>query len=100
MASAARTARSGSSSCVDGRAEERHYGVADELFHCAAVVLELRADAGVVRPENRLHVLRVHRLRLRRKADEVAKDNSDDLALTARVGHHAIFLSSISALSM
>ena len=82
------------------RAEERHHRVADELLHRAAVAFELRANAGVVRTENRLHVLRVHRLRPRRKADEVAEDDSDDLALTARVGHHAIFLSSISALSM
>ena len=36
----------------DRRAEKRHHGVADELFHRAAVAFELRANAGVVRPEN------------------------------------------------
>ena len=67
----------------DGCAEQRHHRVADELLDRAAVALELRANTLVVGPEDRLHVLRVHRLRLRREADEVAEDNRDDLALSA-----------------
>ena len=44
----------------------------------------------------------IHRLGPRREADEVAKDNSDDLALTGESSaHHAIFLGAASsALSM
>ena len=49
----------------DGRAEERHHRVTDELLDGAAVALELGSDAGVVRAENRCHVLGVQRLRLR-----------------------------------
>ena len=56
------------------RAEERHHRVADELLDRAAVPFELGADALVVRPENRLDVLRVERLRARREADEVAEE--------------------------
>ena len=67
----------------DGRAEQRHHRVADELLDRAAVALELGSNARVVRPEDRLHVLRVHRLRLRREADEVAEEDRDDLALSA-----------------
>ncbi len=69
----------------DGRAEQRHNRVADELLDRAAVVLELGAKASVIRAEDRLHVLRVHRLRARREADEVAEEDRDDLALSA--GH-------------
>ena len=42
-------------------------------------------SASVVRAEERLDVLRVHRLGLRREADEVAEEDRDDLALSA--GH-------------
>ena len=45
MASAARTARSGSSSCATGDAEVRHDRVADVLLDRAAVPLELGAEA-------------------------------------------------------
>ncbi len=66
------------------RAEERHDRVADELLDGAAVALELRADALVVGAQDRLDVLRIHRLRPRREADEVAEDDRHDLALAAR----------------
>ena len=46
----------------DGRAEERHHGVADELLHRAAEALELRAQALVVGREDRPHVLGVELL--------------------------------------
>ena len=66
------------------RAEERHDRVADELLDGAAVALELGADALVVGAQDRLDVLRIHRLGLRREPDEVAEDDRDDLALAAR----------------
>jgi hypothetical protein len=47
------------------RAEQRDHGVADELLHRAAEVLQFRADAGVVRREPRPDVLGVHLLRAR-----------------------------------
>ena len=48
---------------VRGRgAEERHDRVADELLDGAAVSLELGANALVVGAEERLDVLRIHRL--------------------------------------
>ena len=62
--------------CADGalgivlvggrRAEERHDRVADELLDGAAVALELGAHALVVRPQDRLDVLGIERLRARR----------------------------------
>ncbi len=47
----------------DGRAEDRHHGVADELLHRAAEALQLRKQAGVVGGEHRPHVLGVELLR-------------------------------------
>ncbi len=48
---------------VRGRgSEERHDRVADELLDGAAMSFELRADALVVRAQDRLDVLRVERL--------------------------------------
>ena len=84
MASAARTARSGSSSWAYGRAEERHHRVADELLDRAAVALELAAQALVVRRKHRAHVLRVEALGPRGEADQVTEEHRDDLALLAR----------------
>ena len=66
------------------RAEERHDRVPDELLDGAAVALELRAHALVVRAQERLDVLRVDRLGPRGETDEVAEDDRDDLALSAR----------------
>ena len=66
------------------RSEERHHRIADELLDGAAVALELRADALVVGPQDRLDVLRIQRLSTCREADEVAEDDRDDLALAAR----------------
>ncbi len=43
-------------------AEERHHSVPDEVLHRPAVALELRADALVIGPEQRLDVLGIHRL--------------------------------------
>ena len=44
------------------RAEHGHHGVADELLHRAAEALELVPQAGVVRTEQRAHLLRIHLL--------------------------------------
>ena len=66
------------------RAEQRHHRVADELLDGAAMALELGADALVVRAEERLDVLGIHRLGPGGEADEVAEDDRDDLALAAR----------------
>ena len=60
--------------------EEGHHRIADELLDRAAVSLELRADAFVVRPQKRLHVLRIHRLGTGREPHEIAEDDGDDLA--------------------
>src|SRR5206468_6076175 len=65
-------------------AEERDDGVADELLHRAAEALELRAHARVVAGEPGAHVLGIHPLGGRRRADEVAEHDRDDLPLLAR----------------
>ena len=83
MASAARTARSGSSSCATGAPNTRHHRVADELLDRAAEALELVAQAGVVGREQRPHVLGVELLGARGEADEVGEEDGDDLALLA-----------------
>ena len=67
----------------DGRAEDGHHRVADELLDRAAEALELRAHARVVGLEKAPHVLGVHPLRARGEADEVAEEAGDDLALLA-----------------
>ena len=48
IASAARTARSGSSSCATGGAEHSHDSVADELLHRATEPLQLHAELRMV----------------------------------------------------
>ena len=68
----------------DRRAEDGHDSVADELLDRAAVVLEDRAHTAVVGGQQRADVLRVEPLGARGRADEVAEDDADDLALLAR----------------
>ena len=41
----------------DGRTEDAHHRVADELLHRSAVALDLLAETGVVRTETCPHVL-------------------------------------------
>ena len=65
----------------DRRAEQRHHGVADELLHRAAEALQLRAQALVVRSEQRADVLGIHPFRPRCEADEVCEQHRHDLAL-------------------
>ncbi len=70
---------------VRGRgAEQGHDRVSDELLDGAAVPLELGAHALVVGPQERLDVLRIHRFGTGGEADEVAENDRDDLALSAR----------------
>ena len=68
----------------DGRAEDGHHGVADELLERAAEALDLRLRARVVRLQPRAHVLRICGLRGRGETDEVDEEHRDDLALLAR----------------
>ncbi len=70
------------------RPEEGHHRVADELLDRAAEALELGAEAGVVRAEDRLHVLGIERLRPRREADQVGEQHGDDLAFFAGLRAH------------
>jgi hypothetical protein len=67
----------------DGRAEDRHHRVAHELRDGAAVPLEDRAQLGVVRLQEPLHVLGIHSLGARREPYEVGEQHRDDLALLA-----------------
>jgi hypothetical protein len=59
----------------DGRAEDRHHRVAHELRDRAAVPLEDRAQVGVVRLQEPLHVLGVHSLGARREPHEVGEQH-------------------------
>jgi hypothetical protein len=79
IASAARTARTGSSSCVTGAPNSAHDGVADELLDRAAETLELVSQPLVVGTQDRLDVLRIELLGPRREADEVGEEHGDDL---------------------
>ena len=69
------------------RAEERHHRIADELLHRPTPALQLVAQPLVVGPQDRLHVLRIQLLGLRREADEVGEEDGDDLALSAGFAH-------------
>ncbi len=61
--------------------EDGHDGVADELLDGAAVALEDDAQVLEVAPHARAQRLRVGRLAERSRADEIAEENGDDLAL-------------------
>ena len=65
----------------DGRAEDRHHRVADELLDRPAVTLDLPLGRGMEGPQGGTHVLRVSRIGAGGEADEVADENGDDLAL-------------------
>ena len=68
----------------DGRAEDRHDGVADELLHRAAEALDVGLHALVVRAQRCADVLGVGAVRAAREADEVDEEDGDDLPLLAR----------------
>ena len=65
----------------DGRTEDRHHRVPDELLDRPAVALDLLPQARVVGPDARAHVLGVRSLRGGGEADEVAEEDGDHLAL-------------------
>ena len=81
MRSPARTARSASSSCAVGSAEDGHDRVPDELLDRAPVALDLLPQARVVRADARTDVLGVSGFRGGGEADEVAEEDGHDLAL-------------------
>ena len=68
----------------DRDAEDGHDRVADELLHRAAVALEDDAQILEVAAHARPQRLGVGRLAERGRADEVAEEDRDDLALLAR----------------
>ena len=70
----------------DGRAEDRHDGVADELLDGPAEALDVGLHALVVRTQCRADVLRVGAVGAIGEADQVDEENGDDLALLARRG--------------
>ena len=67
----------------DGRPEDRHHGIPDELLDRPAVELDLRPQARVVGADARPDVLGICGLRGGGEADEVAEEDGDDLALLA-----------------
>ncbi len=84
IASAARTARSGSSSCAVGAPKSAMTASPMNFSTVPPRRSSSAADAVVVGREERLDVLGIHRLRPRGEADEVAEDDRDDLALAPR----------------
>jgi hypothetical protein len=67
---------------VDGRhAEDGHHRVADELLDRAAVALDDCLHALEVPSKQRPHRLGISRLTERRRSDDVAKENRDDLPM-------------------
>ena len=68
----------------DRRAKDGHDRVADELLHRASEPLELRAQARVVRSQDRAYIFRVQSLRARRRANQVSEQHGYDLALLTR----------------
>ena len=71
--------------------------IADELLDGASMTLELRPDAGVIRRQLRAHVLGIELLCARRRADEVAEDDRDDLAFLDRPGSRGEARSALGA---
>ena len=70
----------------DGRAEDGHDGVADELLDGSAEALDVGLHALVVRPQCRADVLRVGAVGTIGEADQVDEEDGHDLALLARRG--------------
>ena len=67
-----------------GEAEHGEHGVADELLHGAAVLLDEPSRQGVVALQQPVDQLVVGGLRVRREGDEVAEQRGDDLALLGK----------------
>ena len=72
---------------VDGRhAENRHHGVADELFDGRAMSLEAGAGSLEVTSHDRAEGFGVELLSHRRRPGDVGEENRDDLPCLARTG--------------
>ena len=84
IASAARTARSGSSSCATGAPKTAITASPMNFSTVPPKRSSSVAQARVVRREQRAHVLGVELLGAGREADEVGEEHRDDLALLAR----------------
>src|SRR6266496_1219933 len=65
---------------MTGATEHGHNRVTDELLHRATERLELRAEAGVVRPDPGLDVLWVRVIGRFREPDQVAEEDGHDFA--------------------
>ena len=68
----------------DGRAEDRHHRVSDELLHRSAEALDVDLHPLVVGPQGRANVLGVGAIRAVREADKVDEEHRDHFALLAR----------------
>ena len=84
IASAARTARSGSSSCATGAPNTAITASPMNFSTVPPCRSSSVAQPGVVRSEHRADVLGVELLRAAREADQVGEEDGDDLALLAR----------------
>jgi hypothetical protein len=62
-----------------GHAEDGHHRVADELLDRAALALDLLRHRLEVVAHHRPHVLRVHLLGARGRADDVGEEDRDEL---------------------
>jgi hypothetical protein len=65
----------------DRHPEETENTVADEVVDGPAVMLDAMLHLRVVRPQRRLHVLRIHALGFLGERDEVTEQDRDDLPL-------------------
>ena len=99
MASAARTARSASSSCATGAPNRAMTASPMNFSTVPPKRFELGAEPLVVRPENRLHVLGIERLRARGESDEVGEEHRHHLPFPTSCVH-AVAASSASPASM
>jgi hypothetical protein len=81
ISAAARSARSASFFVCDRDTEDRHYGVADELFDRAAVPLNDRLHPLEVIPEPDLEHLRIARIAERGRPRQVTEHDGYRLAL-------------------
>jgi hypothetical protein len=70
----------------DGRPPNRHHGIADELFHSAAVALDNHAAAVEILAQQLPYLLGVTMLAERGEAHEVGKQHGDEAALRDGLG--------------
>ena len=74
----------------DGRTEQRHDRVADDLVDLPAEGGDVGDEALEAAVDEVLHLLGVHRLRKAGEADQVGEQHGDDAALVARGRHEAV----------